>query len=200
MQLIAHEAKATLRKRARGVRASVPKSAIERRSNEIVSRLLALPVMAGARRVALFAAMTSKNEVNLHALDVALRARGAVVAYPSIDAQTRVMSFRDPGDPATMKPRGMMAPEPDPASPEIAELDLVVVPALLVDPRGYRLGYGGGFYDRTLLRYCPPARSIAVAFEFQIALDLPRTAHDVACDIVVSDAGIVKDVDGVSQL
>ncbi len=188
----AAEAKAHLRKRARSLRASFPRSAIASRSAAILARLLELPALRAARAVASFYPMEAKNEVDLRALDAALRARGVVVAYPSIDPETRLMTFRDPRDPATMQPRGMMASEPEPSAPEVTSLDVIVVPALLVDPRGHRLGYGAGFYDRTLPRYCPPARSIAVAFDFQVAADLPTTQGDVPCDEVVTDARLVK--------
>jgi len=192
VDVFAAEAKAHLRKRARSLRASFPRSAIQARSAAIVARLLELPLLRDARAVASFHPMDSKNEVDLRALDGALRARGARVAYPSIDPETREMTFRDPGDPAAMHPRGMMASEPDPDAPELATLDVIVVPALLVDPRGHRLGYGAGFYDRTLPRFCPPARSIAVAFDFQLASELPIRPGDVACDLVLTDTSLVK--------
>lgn len=188
----AREAKAMLRKRARGLRASIPAEAIARRSKAIVERLLSLDVVRDAKSVALFQPMARHREVDLRELDPALRARGANVFYPSIDKETRVMTFRAPRDPSELEERGMLAPEPDPSRPEAERLDVVVVPALLVDPRGYRLGFGGGFYDRALPRFCPPARSIAVAFEFQVAADLPVESWDVACDMIVTDAAIVK--------
>lgn len=192
VRAIAVEAKAHLRKRARGLRQSVPRGGIEARSRRVVEHLLALAPVGSARTIALFDAIAAKNEVDLRALDAALRARGVTVAYPSIDRASRAMTFRDPGDPSKMAERGMLAREPAPHDPEIASLDVIVVPALLVDARGFRLGYGGGFYDATLPRYCPPARSIAVAFAFQVAADLPVEAHDVACDLVVTDAGLVE--------
>jgi 5-formyltetrahydrofolate cyclo-ligase len=63
-----------------------------------------------------------------------------------------------------------------------------VVPALAVDPRGHRVGYGAGFYDRTLPRFVPPAVSIAVAFDFQLAVEVPTTEGDVAVSWIVTDA------------
>lgn len=184
---LARQAKAALRKRARGVRAAVPKSGIVERSAAIVERLLAHPALAAARTVALFHPIEGRNEVDLGALDPVLRARGASVVYPAIDPETRVMVFRDPGRPSALEERGMGFAEPSPELPEAAAIDVVVVPALAVDGRGHRLGYGAGFYDRALPRFCPPGVAIAVAFEFQLASELPLTEGDVAVDWIVTD-------------
>jgi len=63
----------------------------------------------------------------------------------------------------------------------------VLVPALALDSRGHRLGYGAGYYDRTLPRFCPPAVSIGVAYDFQLLVELPVTEGDVPCDWIVTD-------------
>lgn len=56
--------------------------------------------------------------------------------------------------------------------------DLILVPALALDPHGYRLGYGGGYYDR-LLSQAPYRHSLALAYPFQVLPEaLPRQAHD----------------------
>jgi 5-formyltetrahydrofolate cyclo-ligase len=67
------------------------------------------------------------------------------------------------------------------------ELDLIVVPALAVSSLGHRLGYGMGFYDATLPDFRPEALCAVVAFEFQLLAELPLEAHDVACDVVITD-------------
>ncbi len=184
---LARRAKVELRKRARAVRKTTARSALLARSEAIVARLLELPVMAGAARVALFDAIEARGEISLAALDRVLRARGASVAYPAIDPETRRMVFRDPGDPARLEELGMGFREPAPELDEQTELDVMIVPALRVDSRGFRLGYGGGFYDRTLPRFCPPATSVAVVYEFELAPELPTTEGDVQCQWVVTD-------------
>jgi 5-formyltetrahydrofolate cyclo-ligase len=68
---------------------------------------------------------------------------------------------------------------------------VVIVPALWIDAGGQRIGYGAGFYDRTLPRFCPPGRSIGVAFDFQLAGDVPVTEGDVAVGLVVTDMRVL---------
>ncbi len=67
-----------------------------------------------------------------------------------------------------------------------------MVPALAVTDTDHRLGYGRGFYDVTLPDFCPPALSVVVAFDFQLLAELPVLEHDVACEVVVTDARVIR--------
>ncbi|MFO0549993.1 MAG: 5-formyltetrahydrofolate cyclo-ligase [Polyangiaceae bacterium] len=189
--VLAVEAKRQLRKRARGVRASLPRAAIVARSAALVERLLAVDRVAKAKSVALFFPMIGKNEVDLTPADAKLRSRGASVLYPAIDQETGAMTFRDPGSLEGLEERGRGFAEPAPDAPALEAIDVIVVPALMVDPRGHRLGYGAGFYDRTLPRYRPHAWAVVVAFDFQLAAELPIDEHDVPCDAVVTEARVI---------
>jgi 5-formyltetrahydrofolate cyclo-ligase len=181
-----YRAKAALRKRARALRASIPREAAAERSARIVERLAALPAIAGARSAAVFYPIEGRNEVDLLSLDARLRAAGARVAYPAIDGETRVMTFRFVDDLAALEERGFGFREPSPEAAEAAELDVIVVPALQIDAIGHRIGYGAGYYDRTLPRY-PGALWVGVAFEFQLVAEVPITEGDVALHLVVTD-------------
>src|SRR4051812_39054137 len=128
-----YKAKIALRQRARGLRNSIPRDAIAERSARIAARLETLPIVADAASIALFWPIEGRNEVDLTALDPRLRAAGKRVAYPSIDADTRVMTFRFVADPASLDERGLGFREPDPGDPEAAALDVIVVPALQID-------------------------------------------------------------------
>jgi 5-formyltetrahydrofolate cyclo-ligase len=179
--------KAELRKRLRGVRNSTPLAACAERSAAIVARLEAHPALLAARAVALFWPIVTKHEVDLRALDASLRARQVRVAYPAIDADTGAMSFRFVDDLAQLEERGFGFSEPALGAPEASALDVIVVPAIAVDPTGHRIGYGAGYYDRTLPRLSPPAVSIAVAFDWQLVAEVPALPDDVRCAWVVTD-------------
>jgi 5-formyltetrahydrofolate cyclo-ligase len=103
-----------------------------------------------------------------------------------------VMTFRVPANPEAMEEQGLGFQEPSPAEPEVSALDVVVVPALQVDPRGHRIGYGAGFYDRTIPRFCPPARAVGVAFDFQVITEVPITEGDVALAMIVTDERVIE--------
>jgi 5-formyltetrahydrofolate cyclo-ligase len=186
-----YRAKAELRKRARALRSTIPLDAIAARSARIVARLEELPCVQAAARVALFWPIEGKNEVDLTDLDGRLRARGVRLAYPSIEPDTRVMTFRFVDDPATLSERGMGFREPDPSAEEATSLDVIVVPALQIDGSGHRIGYGAGYYDRTLPRFAPLATTIGVGFDFQLVVEVPVTEGDVAVAFVVTDAKLL---------
>jgi 5-formyltetrahydrofolate cyclo-ligase len=102
------------------------------------------------------------------------------------------MTFQFVANPDTMEERtayGVRMRQPGPCDPPASpgELDVIVVPALAVDPSGQRIGYGAGCYDRTLPQFAPPAKSIAVAFDFQLVAEVPSTPGDIPVDLVVTD-------------
>jgi 5-formyltetrahydrofolate cyclo-ligase len=182
--------KIEIRKRMRGLRRAMPAGACAVRSARLVERLAELAPILCARAVALFWPIEERHEVDLRSLDARLRERGARVAYPWVDPETHAMTFRFVSHPDAMREQGFGFREPAPGDAEAVpgELDAVVVPALAVDPRGHRVGYGAGYYDRTLPRFAPPATSIAVAFDFQLVPETPKTDGDVSVAWVVTDA------------
>ena len=193
------QAKAVLRQRARALRNTIPEGAIKERSARIVASLLGLPEIAGARSVALFYPIEGRNEVDLRALDAELRAKGARIAYPAIEQETRVMSFRFVAETEAMEERGLGFREPAEDAEGAVALDAIVVPALQIDASGHRIGYGAGYYDRTLPRYSPPATAIGVAFDFQLIAEVPVTEGDVAVSMVVTDQRVFRVGDAAEE-
>lgn len=192
--VLLRKVKIELRKRMRALRNTAPLSACQARSQKIIERLLGEPELAAAKHVALFYPIEERHEVDLRALDTALRARGVSVYYPSIDADTRVMTFRVVGElEAELEERGLGFREPAVTAAEPEQLDVVVVPCLAAGPSGHRLGYGAGFYDRALRRFCPPAWSVAVAYDYQLLADVPYDdSHDTKLAALVTDTRTLR--------
>jgi 5-formyltetrahydrofolate cyclo-ligase len=188
-EFIRLKVKAELRKRLRGVRKTTPAEACAERSRALVARLALHPAVASAKSIALFWPIEARHEVDLRPLDTTLRARGVRIAYPAIDADTNVMTFRFVDDVSLLDEKGFGFREPAPDAPEASssDLDVVIVPAIAVDPTGHRIGYGAGYYDRTIPTYVPPGVSIAVAYDWQLVAEVPATEHDVRCQWVVTD-------------
>jgi 5-formyltetrahydrofolate cyclo-ligase len=181
--------KAELRKRMRGLRKATPASACAARSASVVERMTQLEPLRAARAVALFWPIEERHEVDLRGLDARLRERGVRVAYPAVDPETRAMTFRFVEHPDAMLEQGFGFREPSPREPEATEkeLDVIAIPALAVDPRGHRIGYGAGYYDRTLPRFAPPAVGVVVAFDFQLVAEVPHLPLDVPASWIVTD-------------
>lgn len=179
--------KAELRKRLRGVRKTTPAEACLERSNKIIARLEQHEAVMAAKSVALFWPIVARHEVDLRPLDASLRARGVRVAYPAIDAETNLMTLRYVDEPSVLEEKGYGFMEPGPDAPDATDLDVIIVPAIAADPTGHRIGYGAGYYDRTIPRYAPPAVPIIVVYDWQLVAEVPATEHDVRCAWVVTD-------------
>jgi 5-formyltetrahydrofolate cyclo-ligase len=199
-QDLRHRVKRELRKRALSVRKATPSDACLERSTLIVERLLDLPAIRDARRsVALFWPIEAKHEVDLRRLDEALRRRGVRVAYPAIpdgddDPLPRGLRFHFVDDVSSLVERGFGFAEPasDTAAldADLHELDVVVVPALALDPTGQRIGYGAGYYDSALRE--TKVTKVGVIFDFQLLSEIPATKGDVAVDWVVTDRRVLQ--------
>lgn len=86
---------------------------------------------------------------------------------------------------------GIMEPKNVENRVDPKELDLVIVPGIAFDMRGYRLGYGAGYYDRFLPELRQGVKKIALAFEMQIVDLLPAEKHDVRMDAILTEKGLL---------
>ena len=147
----------------------------------------AIPVSSGAM-IAGYAAIG--DELDALPWLAGLAARQAGTALPCIVAPGRPLVFRAwrPMD-ALIKTR-FGTREPPTSAPEV-QPSVLIVPMLAYDARGYRLGYGGGYYDRTLEALQDASvRTIGLAYAFQKVALLPRERHDEPLDAVVTELGV----------
>jgi 5-formyltetrahydrofolate cyclo-ligase len=144
-------------------------------------------VLAPHRGKALAGYMAMRTEVDPTA---AMAAHQGPVGVPVILGAGQALKFREwsPGC-------AMMAGEFGafiPAEGAWVEPKVVIVPLVAFDGRGYRLGYGGGFYDRTLagLRARHPVLAVGFAFAAQELPEVPIDQYDQRLDVIVTEAGI----------
>lgn len=69
---------------------------------------------------------------------------------------------------------------------------LMILPGAAFDPHCHRIGYGGGFYDRYLERFSIPIHTIAVAFDEQVAPEIPSEFHDICPELVITDRQVIE--------
>lgn len=127
------------------------------------------------------------GEIDCRPLMHDLAGRGCRVCLPIVVAKSQPLQFRAWGgtaDELVPGPFGVCEP---PATAALVTPQVLLVPLLAFDGRGIRLGYGGGYYDRTLagLR----ATAIGLAFAAQRVAELPRGPYDQALDWIVTDTG-----------
>ena len=183
------EAKRGLRRAVRAARDALAPADRAERSRRIAERLLRLPELEGARTVMVFASFGS--EVDTGPILGGLAARGVRLALPRIaDGEVLPIAYRL-GD--RLVPTALGVPEPagGPPVPE-AEIDVVVTPGVAFDRAGYRVGYGGGFYDRFLRRVRPEVPRIAVAFALQVVPQVPHGEGDERVDLIVTEEEVIR--------
>ena len=81
----------------------------------------------------------------------------------------------------------------EPLTPRLTNadfIDLALIPALAVDKKGYRLGYGKGFYDRFLAKYTKIVKAVPIC-ENLVFDDIPSEKHDIKTDYVITESGII---------
>ena len=131
-----------------------------------------------------------RNEYDARHLLAMLRRSGSVTALPAIVAPRTALVFREwhPGVALEAGPLGI----PFPASGMALQPDSVLLPVVAFDALGYRLGYGGGYFDRTLAAIGRRPRVIAVAYEMQFIQTIHPQTHDMPVDWVVTERGVYQ--------
>jgi 5-formyltetrahydrofolate cyclo-ligase len=177
-------AKRELRTRIRAARDRLGPGERAAFGEAILGRLLAMPALEDAETVMLFSSFGS--EVPTGPIIERLDAEGHAIALPRVEAgELAVVAYR-PGEPMRAARFGAMEPAGD-RLVEPAALDLILTPGLAFDPRGHRVGYGGGFFDRLFRRTRGDALRLGVAFELQVVDAVPHGPGDERVDGVVTE-------------
>jgi 5,10-methenyltetrahydrofolate synthetase len=131
-----------------------------------------------------------RNEYDVRHLAAALRRRGARSAMPVVVAPKTPLIFREwqPGVELVKGPLGIPYPK---GSPEVVP-DNVLLPMVGWDGDGYRLGYGGAFFDRTLAALAKRPRVIGLAYEQAYLKTIQPQPHDIPVDFVVTERGVYR--------
>jgi 5-formyltetrahydrofolate cyclo-ligase len=175
-------------------------TAIERAeaARRLASIGLPLPSLDAGSAIAGFASLP--EELDVVPLLERLHGAGHRICLPVMQGKAKPLAFRAwaPGDVMDVKLWGIREPNPD--QPEL-EPDVLLVPLLAFDRHGWRLGYGGGFYDRTLRahRTRNPITAIGVGFADQEVDAVPHLDYDERLDGVLTPEGLRLFVDRVSD-
>lgn len=126
------------------------------------------------------------------------RQRGAIAALPEVVQKAAPLRFREWWPGVATTPGVYDLPVPD---TRVVVPQALLIPPVGFDTRGYRLGYGGGYFDRTLAAIKPEPLKIGVAFELsRIDTIYPQT-HDIPMDFVVTEACIYRvGTDGLERI
>jgi 5-formyltetrahydrofolate cyclo-ligase len=127
------------------------------------------------------------REIDIRPLLLALHQRGHPIVLPQTPKRGNPLVFRlwRPGDALVAEPFGTMRPTGEERAP-----DFLLVPLLAFDRRGHRIGYGAGYYDRTLATL-PGRYRLGIAYAAQELDEVPAGPYDARLDAVATERGVI---------
>ena len=188
MALTIAEEKKQLRGSVRKTLATIPQEELTRSDDALFARFLALPQVQQAKTIFAFWGIPGKEPETARMIQT-LVSQGKRVGLPRM-LPGHLMEIRQymPDRPMVSVSFGIS--EPDLSCPILTqdEIDLILVPAVCYDKAGYRLGFGGGYYDRFLPK--TKAKRVILCQEQMLCEDIPAESHDCPMDMVVTEAGV----------
>ncbi|HID72928.1 TPA: 5-formyltetrahydrofolate cyclo-ligase [Candidatus Micrarchaeota archaeon] len=187
------EEKGELRRRILKECRKLTREEVIERSSKIRHRFIELTEKYGFDVVMIY--ISVRKEVDTYELGKELLRMGKTVCAPVVDrAQRRILPYTLSRIPDDLVDGEYNIPEPSrergrPVDP--LSIDVVAVPGVGFDPRGYRIGYGGGYYDR-FLPLCSNALFVGLAYEFQIVERVPKEAWDIRMDMIITEGRVIK--------
>ncbi len=122
----------------------------------------------------------------------AVIAAGGKCALPVVVERRAPLEFREWHPQVDMMPGKLSYGIPHPVGGDPVIPDIALIPLVGFDEKGYRLGYGGGYFDRTLAALEPRPRTIGVGFELGRLPTIDPQPHDIPFDTIVTEAGIFQ--------
>ena len=181
--------KKQMRFEAIALRDALPREARQDAAEAIAARPFPLKIRVG---VIVSGFMPMKSEINPLPLLRRLEEMGARIALPVIGGRGKPLVMRQWsfGEPLAAGVWGIREPKPEASE---VDPDMLLVPLLAFDRAGYRVGYGGGYYDMTVtaLRAKKQVTAIGIAFAAQEVGQVPRTERDVRLDLVLTETEII---------
>jgi 5-formyltetrahydrofolate cyclo-ligase len=186
--------KAVLRAKMISIRRSISVKSRTDMSKTIGRYIIGLPEIVNAHYIHLYLSMSSHAEVATATIIEGLTAMDKQLSVPAIiDGKLFSAAFHK-GDAVKFAQFGQ--PEPEVISViDESQLDVVLIPLLAFDGKGYRLGYGKGFYDSFLQRLSQQGRTpvrIGLSFSLQMVDKVPSDPWDEVLDTVVHEHGIIR--------
>lgn len=185
-------AKKDLRMKALNDRKFLPASLQQRYSHAIFDRLQAFPVYTQAKEVMVY--LDFKNEVSTDRIVKDLIKRNQHVYIPVTVSENCMIIpslIKDKKD-LNVCDFGMLeTPVEKASSVHNSCIDLIIVPGLVFDVTGNRIGFGKGYYDNYLESLGRKVTTIALAYDFQVKKSIPSESHDFKMDYIVTPSRII---------
>lgn len=180
--------KEKIRRRILKLRDGLSSEEREEKSKQIKKKLFALFEFRAAKTIFFYAA--KGNEVETKGMIEESLSSGKKVGLPIVKGKEIFFSRTFNYGKLLPSTFGILEPEEEhPIS--LDRVDLIIVPGIIFDSQGNRIGFGRGFYDR-FLKKIPDAFKIGLAFELQILETIPKISTDIPVDKIVTEKRIIK--------
>ncbi len=161
-------------------------------SFKLVKNILEMKELKSVKLIASY--IPIKTEISVEQLNDYLISIGKKICLPVIFNNNKYLIFRSYDKKTFLKKGKFGIPEPDESKEEIVP-ELILTPCLAFDHLGYRLGYGGGFYDRTFIRLRRlghPFVSVAVAYDGQKIENVIKDHNDQKIDYILTEKNLYR--------
>lgn len=163
------------------------KTKIELKQQE---QLFSSPLWSASRRIGI--TISTTDEWNTYPIIEKAWSQGKKVASPKCIAKTKEMDFYEWNgfDRIQTGYAGIMEPLPREADLiEASQIDLLIVPGVVFDFNGYRIGFGGGYYDRMLATFA--GRTLSICSEMQLVDQVPKESFDLPVQMMITEKRII---------
>jgi 5-formyltetrahydrofolate cyclo-ligase len=183
------QVKARLRGEALARRDALPAQTRAAAAREIAGRAFPVAISPG---MIVSGFMPLKSEISPIPLMRTLADAGARLALPVVAGRGRPLIMRAFAFGQSLVAGVWGIREPGPEAPQVLP-DIVIAPLLAFDRRGYRIGYGAGYYDMTIaaLRAQKSIAVVGIAFAAQEIAEVPRTSRDARLDLVLTEREVI---------
>jgi 5-formyltetrahydrofolate cyclo-ligase len=175
------------------LRNSKPTAELDQLSSRITARLLDLPTLKEARIISTY--LDIGSEVRTRGLVEWAVGNSKKIIVPVVDkAQQRLIfsEFRTPEE-LERGAHGIQEPKREFRRPiALEQADVILVPGVAWDQKGFRIGYGAGYYDRSINALRTHVTTIGLAYEFQFISNVPRSRYDRRVDRIVTESRIIE--------
>ena len=180
--------KEELRKRIKEKRDKLSQREIVEKSEKIVGKLIKMDEFADADTVACYISFGS--EVRTHSLIKNFMEKKRIVV-PFVDKRKKVihLSHLKNWEELHVGEYGILEPRKEFLRIE-NNADIFIIPGIVFDEEGNRIGYGGGYFDKFLCNF--KGKKIALAYDFQVVKKMPNEEHDIRMDFIITDKRIIS--------
>lgn len=187
-----HTAKAILRKTCRQIRNDIPEAQREPAGSAILTAIRNLPEYQAA--TAICAYMSIGSEVPTGGLLQQIWQDNKQLLLPRVTSTDGIMEMVtvESNSPMTTGAFGIQEPDIKLPAARHQSFDLVIVPALAYDRQGFRLGYGGGYYDRFLATLPLSTLTIGLCYQCMLLDEVPRNRYDQAVAVVITETQVLR--------